>query len=297
MPARRHITSALFVALLFPACSTGPELDIKIDDSPQGAVYLKRISERSFQAAHPIKIDPSTIALALSGIVIHDNQGTVQNQVGPADDRRAFSGSEVGYLAPLITESLRRAASDQQVEFAVRQVGQPGLSERTGAGVGSEPLMSVQPRESTNGALYAYGRSLYITLTRYRSREEPTTTINMANRKISDATGLANRTVSFLPEAAKRPESYLDARSTGNTLVIDWELLAMLPEASSVPASTKLSPAPAPPQAANGGTAEPVRKDAEIEALRKELQEIKKQLAEQQAERARSQPQHTVPQR
>jgi hypothetical protein len=117
----------------------------------------------------------------------------------------------------------------------------------------------------------------------------------MANRKVSDATGLANRTVSFVPEAAKRPESYLDARSTGHTLVIDWELLAMLPEASSVPASAQS--APVPPQATNGVNAEPVRKDAEIEALRKELQEIKKQLAEQQAERARTQPQHPLPPR
>jgi hypothetical protein len=295
MPARRPITTALLVALLFPGCSTGPERVIKIDASPQGAVYLKRISDRSFQCAHPIKIDPSTIALVLSGIVIHDNQGSLQNGIGTADTRRAFSGSDVGYLAPLITEGLRRAASDQQVEFTVRQVGQPGLSERAGAGVGSEPPMSVQPRESTTGILYAYGRSVYVTLTRYRSREESATTINMANRKISDATGLANRTVSFLPEAAKRPESYLDARSTGHTLVIDWELLAMLPEASSVPASAQS--APAPPQATNGLNAEPVRKDAEIEALRKELQEIKKQLAEQQAERARSQPQRPVPQR
>jgi len=266
---------------------------IKIDESPQGAVYLKRISDRSFQAAHPITIDPSTIALALSGIVIRDNQEALQNRVGTADARRAFSGSEVGYLAPLITEGLRRAASDQQVEFTVRQVGQPGLSEQGGAGVGSEPPTSVQPRESTNGVLYAYGRSLYVTLTRYRSREEPTT--NMANRKVSDATGLANRTVWFLPEAAKRPESYLDARSTGHTLVIDWELLAMLPEASSIPASAQSTPVP--PQATNGVNAEPVRKDAEIEALRKELQEIKKQLAEQQAERTRTQTQHPLPQR
>ena len=296
MAARCHITTAL-VALLFSACSTGPELDIKIDESPHGAVYLKRISDRSFQAAHPIKIDPTIIALVLNGILIRDDQGALQNRVGTADARRAFSGSEVGYLAPLITEGLRRAASDQQVEFTVKQVGQPGLSERAGAGIGSEPPMSFQPRESTNGVLYVYGRSLYVTLTRYRSKEEPVTTITMANRKVSDATGLANRTVSFLPEAAKRPESYLDARSPGNTLVIDWELLAMLPETSSVPASTQSSPAPAPPQAANGGTAEPVRKDAEIEALRKELQDIKKQLAEQQAERARSQPPNTVPQR
>ena len=293
MPARRPITTAFLVALLFPGCSTGPEPVIKIDESPQGAVYLKRISDRSFQAAHPITIDPSTIALALSGIVIRDNQEALQNRVGTADARRAFSGSEVGYLAPLITEGLRRAASDQQVEFTVRQVGQPGLSEQGGAGVGSEPPTSVQPRESTNGVLNAYGRSLYVTLTRYRSREEPTT--NMANRKVSDATGLANRTVWFLPEAAKRPESYLDARSTGHTLVIDWELLAMLPEASSIPASAQSTPVP--PQATNGVNAEPVRKDAEIEALRKELQEIKKQLAEQQAERTRTQPQHPLPQR
>lgn len=294
MPARRLITTAFLVALLFPGCSTGPEPVIQIDESHQGAVYLKRISDRSFQYAHPITIDPSTIALALRGIVIRDNQEALQNRVGTADARRAFSGSEVGYLAPLITEGLRRAASDQQVEFTVRQGGS-GLSERAGAGVGSEPPMSVQPRESTNGVLYAYGRSLYVTLTRYRSREEPTTIINMANRKVSDATGLANRTVSFVPEAAKRPESYLDARSTGHTLVIDWELLAMLPEASSVPASAQS--APVPPQATNGVNAEPVRKDAEIEALRKELQEIKKQLAEQQAERARTQPQHPLPPR
>jgi hypothetical protein len=297
MSAQRPITTALLVALLFPGCSTGPEPVIKIDESPQGAVYLKRISDRSFQYAHPITIDPSTIALALSGIVIRDNQEALQNRVGTANVRRAFSGSEVGYLAPLITEGLRRATSDQQVEFTVRQVGQPGLSERAGAGVGSESPMSVQPRESTNGVLYAYGRSLYVTLTRYRSREEPTTTIDMANRKVSDATGLANRTVSFVPEAAKRPENYLDARSTGHTLVIDWELLAMLPEASSVPASAQSAPVPSPSQAASGENADPPKKDAEIEALRKELQEIKKQLAEQQAERARSQPQHPVPQR
>jgi hypothetical protein len=294
MSARRPITTALLVALLFPGCSTGPELVIKIDESPQGAVYLKRISDRSLQYAHPITIDPSTIALVLSGIVIRDNQGSLQNGIGTADARRAFSGSEVGYLAPLITEGLRRAAADQQVEFTVMQVGQP---ERAGSGVGPEPPTSVQPRESTNGVLNAYGRSLYVTLTRYRSREEPTTIINMANRKVSDATGLANRTVSFVPEAAKRPESYLDARSTGHTLVIDWELLAMLPEASSVPASAQSAPVPPPSQAASGENADPPKKDAEIEALRKELQEIKKQLAEQQAERARSQPQHPVPQR
>src|SRR5262245_11868646 len=259
MPARCHINVYLCAVLVFSACSTAPELDIKIDESPQGAVYLKRISDRSFRAAHPIKIDPSTIALVLSGILIRDSQGGMGN----SDVRRTFSGSEIGYLAPLISEGLRRAASDQQIGFKVEGVG---------------------PRESTTAVLYAYGRSLYVTVTNYRSSKET-------------GTGLANRTVSFIPEAAKRPDSFLDTRSRDNTLVIDYELLAMLPPASIIPASAPSASTPAAPRAANGEKAEPARKDPEIEALRKELQEIKKQLAEQEAERARSQPKNAVPQK
>jgi len=251
MPARGYLKFYLCAVLIFSACSTGSELETKIDESPQGAVYLKRITDRSFQAAHPIKIDSGTIALVLSGIRIRESQSAAP------DVRRAFSGSEVGYLAPLISEGLRRAASDQQIGFKVERVG---------------------PRETTTAILYAYGRSLYVTLN-------------------ETGTGIANRTVSFVPEAAKRPDSFLDVESINNTLAIDYELLAMLPPASSIPASTQSAPAPALPQAANGGKAEPVGKDAEIEELRKELREIKKQLAEQEAERARSQPKNTVPQK
>ena len=105
-----------------------------------------------------------------------------------------------------------------------------------------------------------------------------------------------NRTVSFIPKAAKRPDSFLDVRSINNTLVIDYELLAMLPPASNVPASAQSAAAPALPQAANG-KAEPVGKDTEMEELRRELREIKKQLADQEAERARSQPKNAVPQK
>jgi hypothetical protein len=101
--------------------------------------------------------------------------------------------------------------------------------------------------------------------------------------------------VSFIPEAAKRPDSFLDTRSTDKTLVIDYELLAMLPPASIPSASGQSAPPGASSPATTGVKVEPAQRDAEIEALRKELQEIKKQLADQQAERARSQPQKPVP--
>ena len=277
MRARRDLTACLSAALLCAACATGPELDVKIDESPQGAVYLKRISDGSLQAAHPIKIDSSTIAILLSGILIREQQPGSKISSTVPDTRPVFSGSEVGYLAPLISEGLRRAASDQQVGFRTGQADKPG------------PL-------STTAVLYAYGRSLYVTLTQYHSREEAATTTKMPTNTNSDATGLATRTLSFVPEAAKRPDTYLDIKSTGKTLVIDYALLDRLPAAASVPASAQPAPPPPQPPSPKMEKADPAKKDVEIEALRKELQEIKKQLADQQAERARSQPQNPVPQ-
>ena len=146
------------------------------------------------------------------------------------------------------------------------------------------------------GVLYAYGRSLYVTLTEDRSGLDAPTTTGMANRTMPDRTGFAKRTVSFIPEAAQRGNSYRDARSTDTTLVIDYELLAMLPPASLPSASAGNAPT-LPPQSGNADKADPVKRDAEIEALRKELQDIKKQLADQEAERARSQRTNPVPQK
>ena len=281
------------------ACSTGPEVDVTLHESPQGAVYLERISDRSFQAAHPIRIDSNTIVLVLRGVLVRSDQGVLQNLLaGKPDALRAFSDDDVAYLAPLISDGLMRAAADQQVGFRIEQIGLPGYSERVGAGVGSsEPPLTLRPRETTTGVIYAYGRSLYLTLTQYRYRQEPATTISMANRRIPDASGLVNHTVSFVPEAAKRPDSYHDARSTDKTLVIDYELLAKLRPASSGSASAQSSTTPASPPASTSGNPEPAKKDSDIEALRKELQEIKRQLAEQEAERARSQPKNSVPQK
>jgi hypothetical protein len=213
--------------LTLSGCATGPDVDEMIKDSPRGSVYLERIADRSFQAAHPIKLDVLTIARILRGVHVRDDHSTLQTFFsGKPDALRAFSDEEVTFLTPLIAEGLRRAAPDQQVGFRIAQIGIPGHAHNTGGGVGSsEPPLTLHPRESTTGVIHAYGRSLYLTLTEYRLRAEPANTINMANRRLPDDTGLINHTVLFVPEAAKRPDSYLDARSTDKTLVIDYELL------------------------------------------------------------------------
>jgi hypothetical protein len=284
--------------LAVSGCSTGPEVDVILHESDHGAVYLERMSDRSFKAAHPIKLDSSTIARALRGISVRNDQGRLQNFFsGMPDARRAFTDDAIAHLAPLLADGLMRAAPDQQVAFRLIQPGHPGYAQTAGAGVGSsEPPLTLRPQESTGGVLYAYGRSLYFTLTQYRVRPEPAMTINMANRRLPDNTGLANHTVLFHPEAAKRPDTYRDAHSTDTTLVLDYELLATLPASSDTPGTEPSSPAAAPTEATTGGNGKPAQKDADIEALRKELQDIKRQLAEQEAERARSQKKEPAPQ-
>jgi hypothetical protein len=287
-----HLISGCVLA--FFGCTTGPDVDESIKDSPRGSVYLERIADRSFQAAHPIKIGLVTIARVLSGVYVRSDHSTLQTFFsGKPDALRAFSDEEVAFLTPLIAEGLMRAAPDQQVGFRLSQIGPPGHAHDTGGGVGSsEPPLTLHPHESTTGVIHAYGRSLYLTLTEYRVRAEPANTINMANRRLPDNTGLINHTLLFVPEAAKRPDTYLDARSTDKTLVIDYELLAALPVSTGSPAVPP--PVAAPPPAANQ-KGEPAKSEGEIEALRKELQEIKRHLAEQEAERTRSQNQSVTP--
>jgi hypothetical protein len=298
MLIRNNFGSLLFMglALMIPGCSTGPELDLTLHDSDRGSITLERFADRSFQAAHPITLPLDTLARVLRGILVRDEHSLVQNlMTGKSDTRRAFSDDEVAYLAPLLADGLTRAAADQQVGFKIPQTGGPNYTERSGAGLGSsEPSLQLAPKEMTSGFLYAYGQSLYLTFTQYRYRPERANTINMANRRLPDETGLAHRKILFTPETAKRPASYGDARSIESTLVIDYALLAALPADSGSPPPS-VTPA-GRPTLAPGETAPPPvvppvvqepgqTRDRELGELRKELEDIKRQLAEQEADR------------
>jgi hypothetical protein len=190
------------------------------------------------------------MALVLRGVVVEENRGFFRKLVsGKPEAVRVFRDEDVEYLAPLLVEGLTRAASDQQVGFRVV---------RTGA-----------PAESTKGSLYAYGRSLYLTLPWLI----PVSRYGAGGPALSP-------TILFIPESAKRPDSYRDARSTDATLVIDYGMLATMP-----PASDMRPTAAQPPTPAKGG---PTQRDTDLDVLRKDLQDIKKKLAEQEAERTSS---------
>src|SRR6267143_2459891 len=238
------------ITLALSACATRPELDITIHESERGAVYVERIADRSFQAAHPITLSADTMARVLRGVVIKENLGLLGILVARKPEAvRVFRDEDVEYLAPLLVEGLTRAASDQQVGFRVVQTGAPA--------------------ESTKGSLYAYGRSLYLTLP----------WVN-AVYQVRAGGPARSHTIHFIPESAIRPDSYRNAHSTDATLVIDYDLLATMPASSDMQPTDAQTPMPA--------KGEPTQRDTDLDEVRKELQDIKKKLAEQEADRTHS---------
>jgi hypothetical protein len=302
----------VLLALLLSSCATSPELDVMIAETPQGAVYLERLPDRSVQAAHPITLAPETLARVLQGVMVHDDRIALQSLLREQPrSTRVFSEEDIGFLAPLLATALSRAAPDQRVGFRVVSHGAPSYSTRVGAGLGSsEPPLALSPREVTAGTLFAHGLSLHLTLTQYRRRAERADTINMANRRLPDPSGLDQRTVFFVPAAARRDDSDRTKHADDATLVIDYDLLARLPRSemeptpaaaqtggpsgsTRPPASITQPAAGQPPPAAASDPHEEelraikdliIKKDRELEELKKELQEIRRHLADRDAE-------------
>jgi hypothetical protein len=133
LPISHHPRLALVlltgITLALPARTTGPELDLTIQESERGAVYVERISDRSFQAAHPITLSSDTMARVLRGVVVKENRGFLGILIaGKPEGVRVFGDEDVDYLAPLLVEGLTKAASDEQVGFRVVRTGAPAES-------------------------------------------------------------------------------------------------------------------------------------------------------------------------
>jgi hypothetical protein len=285
-------------------CATGHDLDLVIGEGPLGSVYLERIPGTTVRAAHPVKLDTALLASTLRGVMVEERAAGLQSLLGghPAPTP-AFSADEIAFLAPLLADGLARAATDQQVGFLLtRRTTSTSYSDSTGAGLGSsEPPLGTAGLERTSGSLFVHGLSLHVLLHEYHRRLERPDTINMANRRLPDPTGLQQKTMSFVPASVLRPASYQVLDSDGVSLIIDYESLARLPAALIGTAATAESarvPAPATPSMTNvpppQGTSEAElkairedmkKKETELDALRKELDEIRRQMADQQAER------------
>lgn len=280
-PARRNWAVLVAgIGLLAGACSSTPKPELTIHDSPRGSVYLERIPKTSIQATHPINLEPGTIARALRGIHVRDDRSTLQALLfSRPEPSPAFSDEEADFFAPIIASAFSKAEPGQWIGFRIAQTAPPSYSKKEGAGFGSsEPPPTLAPKEITSGVLFAYGRSLQIRLTQFRSGFQKRSQIDGPNRNYVDQTGLTGRELVFFPKEAQRPDTYRVGDADIPTLIIDYELLARLPDQPAAPAAV-------PPAAVNPvqPATQPAATAQEVESLKKELQEIKRQLNEQQS--------------
>jgi hypothetical protein len=275
---------------LLSACAHAPEVDTIVHEAPMGSIYLERIPDRGFKAAHPVAIEEGVIARTLSGVRVTERKTTLQTAFSKeSPTARAFSEEDIRFLTPFLTAALRQAATDQQVGFKVFSYPS-GLSysSRSGAGVGSsDPLLSNSSLlETTSGHLFAQDRWLYLTVTEYKKRPEQPDTINMANRRLPDATGQADKELAFEPKEALKPNGKpgLFGGSSDTVFVIDYQQLARMP-VGEPPASTS-ERRPSEPNVQPGAKEQDIqqikedmkKKDTEIENLKKEMEEIRRDM-------------------
>ncbi len=276
------------LAVIAVGCAT-THPSTSIHESALGSVFLEQVSNKSFQAAHPIKLSETTVADVLRGVHTKEKTGLVL-LLGKAlkstslNDIRTFSEDDIAYLAPHITTALAQATPDQRVGFQVY----------------STPAISQQPkgaknRDTTSGYLFADGLSLHFTLTQYRYRPgKKPTGIQKEPRPLPDTDGLRDREVTFLPEAAVRSDMYDRSswigKSEDRSIAIDYQLLTkVLAAPPPRPASTAqqypaASPAAAPSQSSPVQSSPAGKSDADIQAFKEELKALQKKVDEQSAE-------------
>ncbi len=258
-------------------CAGTPLPVTTIHEDPRSAVFLQTISDRSYEATHPIKLEETILADVLRGVHTEEKADftlligkalKASQQIG---NRRAFLEDDIALLAPYLTVALAKAAPNQRVGFRLYSPsGKPTPPQKGGP-------------ETTEGYLFAQGQSLHFTLTLYHYMPGGPSKPYMVAREprpLPDSNGLRDLEVKFLPEIALLQESdggsgLWFGKSEHQTLVIDYQLLAKLMALPPEPAHTAAPPTmpgPAP------------KSDPELQTLKEEMKALQKKMDEQSAE-------------
>jgi len=302
----RCLLTTGYLSLIMAGCAGTLSPDKTIHQDPRSAVFLQNVSDRSYRAAHPIKLEETTVASVLRGVHTEKKAELTTLLLGRAlksyvpSLTRAFSEDDIAILTPYLTTALAQAAPKLAVGFLLHYTPCiPTQPQKVGAAVGSEPPLAGHIVETTTGHLFADGLSLHLTLTLYRYVPGKAEKIDVDPRPLPDADGLRDLDVKFLPETAVRPETSgwfgLFDDSDDRTLVIDYQLLAKLPASPPEPARTATPPAAqpvpptpvlvAPPLQPAPTMPEPAGKsDPDLQAFKEELKALQKKVDKQNAE-------------
>jgi hypothetical protein len=271
-------------SLLVVGCAGAPAPVTSIHQDARVAVFLQTVSDKSFRAAHPLKLGERTMENVLRGVHAEKEAPftilvgkALKNQV--PDDLRAFSEDDIAVLAPAITAALAQAAPNQRVGFRLRYA--PNLT-ITSQKIGPDSM------ETTEGHLFADGLSLNLTLTEFGPGKVYASDMKTEPRILPDPTGLHDREVQFTPEAAMRPSNYGASGWFGgkgeHTVAIDYQLMTKLLTAPPQPAAAAAPVAAQPHQTGPIPAVPAATSNPELQAFKEQLKAMQKKLDEQNAE-------------
>lgn len=291
-PVTARALLAILALIMLNGCAVFSPSRTMLYDTPDGQVLLEQVVSRGstavfrdkqeLGASHPIMLDASILARVLEGLSFQNSTraiatGTTATNADP-NTVPLFTEQEIAFLAPRLSEALSRATPSQFVAFRLPRASHatPRTGPRTNAA-----------EEQTAGALYAYGRSIHLTITAWPR---------------SEALGTADKAAfAFSPTSALRPDAYrrsaLPFPDTMPSFVVDYRKLPTTPirtvTAESVTPQTPPQPSPAPtalatPQAPSQSDGQLqrelqalkdliIQKDLELERLRQELQQTKQE--------------------
>lgn len=277
------------LSLVVAGCVGSRPVQTPIHEGSLGTVFLENGLDISFQAAHPITLSEMTVADILRGVHTKEKTGLLllfgkASRSTNLNDVRTFSEADIAFLTPHIVAALAQATPSQRVGFRIYSA--PEISQASKVS---------QNRETTSGYLFADGLSLHFTLTQYRYNPgKKSKAPEKDPRPLPDTDGLRDRAVTFLPEAAVRPDVYDRSKWIGKSedrsVAIDYQLLTSILAAPPSPAPTAqpvpsgMAPVVQPPQSIPVQTLSPGKNDAELQTFKEELKALQQKVDEQNAE-------------
>ena len=249
--------SSLALIMSISACSLVPTVQTPIHQSEQGTVALRTFSDPEFKASHPKALESTIMFQVLQGLRIQEQKGSLAKlMTGEGPPVPVFSQNQIIFLAPILTSAFSQATAEEQVTFLLTN---NSLNEKT----------------HTKGRLFIEDSFLYLSISQYRT---PSTQPALLSKPTSSFNRPKEWELKFYPIGALQNQTERVRISNDNTILnmlhIDYNRLTKLAESRR---EQSLKSSISHPAISESSISDP-KEQEEIDALKKEMENLKKSL-------------------
>ena len=253
------ITALGSLALLMSisACSLVPTVQTPIHQSERGTVALRTFSDPEFKASHPKTLESTMMFQVLKGLRVQEQKSTLAKlMTGEVSPVPVFSQDQIIYLAPILTSAFSQATAEEQVTFLLNN-------------------HSSNQRTRTEGFLFIENSLLYLAITQYRT---PITQTAILSQPTTSFNRPKEWRLEFYPVSALQNQTEGVRVSNDDTILnmlhIDYNRLATFAESKKEQSLKSSISHPA----ISGSSIPDPKKQKEIDALKKEVEDLKESL-------------------